>query len=190
MRAQQSAGRGIAKLAAEATRGYRRDDGYRGEKPGYATTPKFPITFRGTRTEYRQARPGLRTRSTYGLGLGAGLARPVPTRRAARGRGPRDGSAAPVVRRGTSAPRPGSGPRREGRPPRAHNRGGPGSNMYTLVHIHIRRGPTGCRGLDRSASAVETSRRPSVRIADLAAFSGRGLSAARPASGDCRLVIG
>ena len=67
MRAQQSAGRGIAKLAAEATRGYRRDDGYRGEKPGYATTPKFPITFRGTRTD-RRVLAWRTAYAEYGLG--------------------------------------------------------------------------------------------------------------------------
>ena len=56
--------------------------------------------------------------------------------------------------------RPGSGPRREGRPPRAHGRGGPGSNMYYTTSIHMSIGPTatGCRSLG-SAYGKELKRR-------------------------------
>ena len=41
--------------------------------------------------------------------------------------------------------RPGSGPRREGRPPRAHGLGGPKIKYVYSPPIHIRRGPAGCR---------------------------------------------
>ena len=56
--------------------------------------------------------------------------------------------------------RPGSGPRREGRPPRAHGRGGQGSNMYYTTSIHMSIGPTatGCRSLG-SAYGKELKRR-------------------------------
>ena len=41
--------------------------------------------------------------------------------------------------------RPGSGPRREGRPPRAHGLGGPKIKYVYSPPIHIRRGPAGYR---------------------------------------------
>ncbi|RLM85942.1 NAM-like protein [Panicum miliaceum] len=66
-----------------------------------------------------QGAPGL-AYAEYGLGQAAGLAQPVPTRRAARGRGPRDGSAASVVRPAGRAPMGGSDPAGQapGSPPR------------------------------------------------------------------------